>query len=285
MNRKVFAVTLLVALVLMFASMIFVNAGNFATITVDGDVSDWAGISPVPVEGYDAFYIANDQEYLYVRIDQASWLGNITLAIDVDLDWETTIPVFFPAPLRIGDAWLIDNTIGGGPWYFRSYSPYTEEILYDESPDTLSPMTLIKYNSDNTIVEYGIPLDALDVRNPDNLIWIRFPWQNNNEMVYDLELRATVVSMQVVRDKGTPVTYFDTFEARDDVDYTLIVTNINLTSIEVKINGFEILKKGDGNIDFEDQIPSEYLNVGTNQISVTPKGLPETLAKVDIVIK
>lgn len=77
----------------------------FATITVDGDVSDWAGIEPAYVDtigdsngsafDFAAAYIANDNEFLYIRITFAEdapfgeEAGFVNLAFNTDLDPRT----------------------------------------------------------------------------------------------------------------------------------------------------------------------------------------------------
>src|SRR5689334_10690961 len=51
-------------------------AGQFKRITIDGSFADWAGISPLYEDAEDAtdafdfsqIYIANDENYLYIRV-------------------------------------------------------------------------------------------------------------------------------------------------------------------------------------------------------------------------
>src|SRR5207302_8583562 len=53
-----------------------VGAGDFKHITIDGSFNDWAGIQPVLIDpsdttssmDYAAVYMANDADYLFLRI-------------------------------------------------------------------------------------------------------------------------------------------------------------------------------------------------------------------------
>ena len=74
----------------------------YAAITVDGDVSDWAGIAPAYVDSvgdnngsdfdFAAAYLANDADTLYIRIHfaQAAPFGDsgwlVNLAFNTDLE-------------------------------------------------------------------------------------------------------------------------------------------------------------------------------------------------------
>jgi hypothetical protein len=127
-------------------------------------------------------------------------------------------------------------------------------------------------------------LESLDIRNSENLIWISFPSDTYNEwIIYDLELQAVIASMQVTRYKGIPISYTDSFNANSNLNYKLIIENMNLTSIDIEINGVKVVQLGNGNINYEEHIPSQYLNIGTNQITATSKGQPDTYAVVKIV--
>jgi hypothetical protein len=281
--------------------LVSVHAGHFRTITVDGDISDWNGISPALVEGdpeigpyLKAFYLANDNEYLYLRFDMnfypPNYEGNIALYIDVDLNWTNGASGL---PYLWGDAMLIDTNphLDSLHWKYESISPYTGELFYANYtfPNGVQRANVTYWQSNVEVFEYAIPLESLDVRNPYNQIRLAMPNELNHGphqpslwIVYDLELQSVIVSMNVARYKGTPITYTDSFVVDSSSNYTLIIENANLTSIEVKINGEKILQLADGNIDYEGLISSEHLIIGSNEISITPTGQPETFGIVKI---
>lgn len=86
------------------------QAGTFATITPDGDISDWAGISSSytgPTGGtvdINQVFIANDADYLYIRVQFTSEINpnsalvgganNLFLAIDTDNNLATGFNIF-----------------------------------------------------------------------------------------------------------------------------------------------------------------------------------------------
>lgn len=96
------------------------EAGVFKRITIDGSFSDWAGIPPVAVDEVDStgtwdyreIYLANDEQYLYVRARLAvpADLGaaHVQVVIDADADPATGHPW-----LGVGSELLIED---GAPW-------------------------------------------------------------------------------------------------------------------------------------------------------------------------
>ncbi len=309
--KKIISLIIILSLFSIILS-VSVKAGNYRVITVDGEVSDWEGINPAAVEGdpalfpdVNALYLANDADCLYLRFDLPYYappngiptderVGNVSIYFDVDLDWTNGYDFehfdLYPSEMT-GDAALTDGGPGYNPriWNFTSarLSPQTWFWANIYEPNGVQ-RTLAIY-SDYAILEYAIPLEALDVRNEYNQIRLASPNIINQEsspvewITYDLELETVLVSLQVARYKGTPISYSNEFQSTENVNYKLIIQNINLTSIEVEINEVKILQLGDGNIDYEEQIPAEYIINGSNQIVLTPKGQPETIAIIKIV--
>ena len=311
--KKLGIFSILVILVISLFSLSSSIAGQFCLISVDGDISDWAGINPSLIAGdpaidwtFNAVYIANDQNYLYLRMDCAIDT-NVTFGIDVDLNWYTLNPyaskdmppsTSFGGILyhtHYGDASMgYYQTSPPGTWEFGSFSPYTNQwVLLTNQNDPQNIQTA--YNSAEKIVEIAIPLIALDIRNEFDQIWLAFPFAPANGddyyryipvswLSYDIVRRSGVALMQVARYTGTPVTYQETFNAKSGTNYKLVITDSNLTSVDVFINGIKLVQLGDGHTEYEGIIPPNYLNYeGTNTIEVTPKGQPETSALVEVL--
>lgn len=88
------------ALLVGIATMpVLASAGTFKTITIDGDFSDWAGVpalstvttpSGTPPLGFDSLYMANDNDFVYLRIvydgSFAVNAGGTTVSIALDND-------------------------------------------------------------------------------------------------------------------------------------------------------------------------------------------------------
>ncbi len=95
------------------------NAGQFKRITIDGSFEDWAGVAPAAVDAEDAtglfdfkeLYVANDDQYLYVRVklhapaDYGSF--NHHVLIDADANVGTG-----HGRLGIGSEFMIENGAG-----------------------------------------------------------------------------------------------------------------------------------------------------------------------------
>ena len=93
MNRRLFLLAMVIATPLSFLG-VSSHAGHFASITIDGATGDWAGVPVVHSDPNDSasgtvdwkdIYIANDDDYLYVRVtlwtpaDASSFVANYYL--------------------------------------------------------------------------------------------------------------------------------------------------------------------------------------------------------------
>ncbi|HAB17811.1 MAG TPA: hypothetical protein DCE44_15325, partial [Verrucomicrobiales bacterium] len=100
-------------------------AGNYKSITIDGSFDDWAGV-PVAYEDpadssesadYRRIWIANDDEYLYVRFTLERpanpFLSTANLAISTDADSGTGYPPFFGSELLVQGGGGYDQRLGG----------------------------------------------------------------------------------------------------------------------------------------------------------------------------
>jgi hypothetical protein len=108
------------AVVLMLASAARAQTGYYKHVTVDGSFEDWAGVPPALVDDVDStgavdlreVYLANDDQFLYVRVKLASLAnfgaGHFQIVIDADADGSTG-----NAWLGVGSELLIED---GSPW-------------------------------------------------------------------------------------------------------------------------------------------------------------------------
>ena len=105
------------AVMLVMAASAQLHAGHFASITIDGDSSDWAGVPVVDSDGGDNdggpdigdTQIANDGQYLYIRNTFPNELQLSTYtAIDVDLNAATGFNVFGLGIIGTEAAWQND---------------------------------------------------------------------------------------------------------------------------------------------------------------------------------
>ncbi|MCW5558414.1 MAG: immunoglobulin domain-containing protein, partial [Verrucomicrobiae bacterium] len=114
------AIAALVALVAPAA-----NAGTFKTIRIDGSFGDWAGV-PVAYEDpadstesadYRRIYLANDDEYLYLRftLEQPAnpFLSNANLFLDTDANPDTGFRVLLGSELLVQGGVGYDERNGG----------------------------------------------------------------------------------------------------------------------------------------------------------------------------
>jgi hypothetical protein len=131
---------------------------NYKTITIDGDASDWGGISPAYTDasgdggtGRDiqAVYLANDSTSLYVRIDSYNsdaFDGNELTGIDGDNSAATGFSLF-------GTASGSDSLAAGATLYGESTGNFNTGLA------TPSALTFAPYTAATTI-EFAIPLNA-----------------------------------------------------------------------------------------------------------------------------
>ncbi len=148
-----------------------------ATITVDGDPSDWHGLAPIPpliVDSGDpfeipyqdlnvtAFYVAKDNQYLYLRLDfndkysVDKYRGNHTygyarvyIQLDTNNDGENDYSL-----LLYRDSSII-RIFNASEKRWHSYYMQRQEYLMRESGDG--------------ILEYGIPLEYIGSPSNDNM--------------------------------------------------------------------------------------------------------------------
>lgn len=83
MNRHRLIIALTAGLAMLSLGAGICPAATYKTITIDGDITDWAGVTPILVDpagdggangfgqtvDYREVYIANDDDYLYFRFD------------------------------------------------------------------------------------------------------------------------------------------------------------------------------------------------------------------------
>src|SRR5207237_7695014 len=96
------------------------NGGTFKTITIDGSFGDWAGVpllfsdpadSPTTVD-YTDIYVANDDNYLYIRFKLNS-AGDPFASIDnIFIDADNNPGTGFNAGGYVGSEMLIQSGAG-----------------------------------------------------------------------------------------------------------------------------------------------------------------------------
>ena len=105
------------------------SAGTFATIAIDGDFSDWAGIPVLDSDPADnaggpdlgETQIANDENYLYIR---NTFLNNdsmpVYIALDNDSNLATGFDVFSAGLVGSEASWLNDFAFAQASGVFNS---------------------------------------------------------------------------------------------------------------------------------------------------------------------
>ena len=96
-----------------------VGAGDFKHITIDGSFNDWAGIQPVLIDpsdttssiDYAAVYIANDADYLYLRITLHVPGDPFTSRENIFIDADNDVATGFSFG-GIGSEMLIQSGVG-----------------------------------------------------------------------------------------------------------------------------------------------------------------------------
>lgn len=110
------------ALCALVASSVSASASTFANITVDGDFTDWSGITPLVTDAsstgdpidFTEIYAANDNDYLYLRVVYGSAVNpngsgaGPFLAIDNDNNVSTGFDVFGLAAVGSEVGWQND---------------------------------------------------------------------------------------------------------------------------------------------------------------------------------
>ena len=103
-----------------FGNRVNVRIPFYATILIDGDFSDWAGIDPIATDAFESegfefhqFWVANDADYLYLRFSFHENIGQLPvdyfyhIYIDGDNDPGTGLGVS-----TIGSSLMIENGLG-----------------------------------------------------------------------------------------------------------------------------------------------------------------------------
>src|SRR5437016_7338929 len=97
-----------------------VNAGTYKHITVDGNLSDWAGV-PVaytqPVDtiqsiAYTNIYVANDENYLYIRFAISTSDDPFTARQNIFIDADNNTATGFGAGGYVGSEMLVQGGAG-----------------------------------------------------------------------------------------------------------------------------------------------------------------------------
>lgn len=107
------------------AAVLTAQAGTFKTITIDGSFGDWAGV-PVAYEDpadstdsadYRRIYLANDDDYLYVRftLERAAnpFLSNANIFVDTDNSFDTGYKAVVGSEMLIQGGAAYDERGGG----------------------------------------------------------------------------------------------------------------------------------------------------------------------------
>src|SRR6266404_2114946 len=88
------------------AMSVVASAGTFKHITIDGSFDDWAGIPPAFTRGgpdtttsvaYKDIYVANDENYLYIRFTLFSAADPFTSHENIFLDTDNNVGTGFSA--------------------------------------------------------------------------------------------------------------------------------------------------------------------------------------------
>ncbi|HTH47030.1 MAG TPA: immunoglobulin domain-containing protein [Candidatus Limnocylindria bacterium] len=107
------------------AAVLTAHAGTFKTITIDGSFGDWAGV-PVAYEDpadstdsvdYRRIYLANDDDYLYVRFTLERggnpFLSNANIFVDTDNSFDTGYKAVVGSEMLIQGGAAYDERGGG----------------------------------------------------------------------------------------------------------------------------------------------------------------------------
>src|SRR2546428_7486318 len=97
-----------------------VHAGTYKHITVDGDLSDWAGVPVANTQppdttqsiAYTNIYVANDENYLYIRFAISTSDDPFTSRQNIFIDVDNSIGTGFSAGGYVGSEMLIQGGDG-----------------------------------------------------------------------------------------------------------------------------------------------------------------------------
>ncbi len=163
------------------------HAGYFATIVIDDDHSDWAGVPVVDSDGADNagfvdfadVQIANDDDFLYIRntFHGAKSLGAFT-GIDIDNDFDTGFNIFGINAIGQDAGWQNDFPFTSGDNVFNDGQGMTGDFFG-------SGAALLDAFADSNERELAISLDVLLNEDnsplfPDNTIRLMF-WTDQGQ--------------------------------------------------------------------------------------------------------
>lgn len=103
--------------------------GDFVTINIDGNFSDWAGVTVLDSDGGDNagsvdigdVQIANDDDFLYLSVTYPNVLSvNTYISIDVDSDTATGFDVFSLGLAGVEASWQNDFPFTNGAGSFNN---------------------------------------------------------------------------------------------------------------------------------------------------------------------
>src|SRR5213593_1559542 len=97
-----------------------VHAGTYKHITVDGDLSDWAGVPVANTQppdttqsiAYTNIYVANDENYLYIRFAISTSDDPFTSRQNIFIDADNNTATGFGAGGYVGSEMLIQGGAG-----------------------------------------------------------------------------------------------------------------------------------------------------------------------------
>lgn len=164
--REKIVVSTLVILLLSILTSTPISMGDISTIVVDGDFSDWDGISPLVIDptgdggnlDISAAYVTMDDTFLYLRVDYAE-------PYDVPILWSnTTLRVFGVNYLIM--AWAMEDWCDVSLWYAESL---TDDCFALDFID--SWMDYSAASEDMTRIEFKVPLPSLGAPDEVDLVF------------------------------------------------------------------------------------------------------------------
>src|SRR5213593_3640723 len=110
-----------------------VHAGTYKHITVDGDLSDWAGVPVANTQppdttqsiAYTNIYVANDENYLYIRFAISTSDDPFTSRQNIFIDADNNTATGFGAGGYVGSEMLIQ----GGAGYQQKNGGFNEGAI------------------------------------------------------------------------------------------------------------------------------------------------------------
>jgi len=166
--------TLATALVLSWLTLTCV-AGTYKRITIDGDFADWAGVPVAYTQppdttnsiAYTNVFLANDENYLYIRLAIATSDNPFTSIENIFFDTDNTLLTGYPVSGYIGSELLVQGgagydqragqfnsgTVSGLDWQAAPAAPATEfEVRVSRRTTYVSDGTLAFTNGTIAII-------------------------------------------------------------------------------------------------------------------------------------